>query len=50
MESGVRAIGTQACIWETQSDLGDALLGAIVTLILLRRCHDKQLNQLLSQN
>ncbi|RLA67975.1 MAG: DUF2238 domain-containing protein [Epsilonproteobacteria bacterium] len=38
-------LGTQGYVWDTQSDMGYALIGAIVALILLSRYHDKQLKQ-----
>ncbi|MCB1691814.1 MAG: DUF2238 domain-containing protein [Pseudomonadales bacterium] len=34
-------LGTQGYIWDTQSDMGWALLGAIVSLTLLSRWHDR---------
>lgn len=39
-------LGTQGYIWDTQSDMGFALLGAILALLLLSKYHDKQLAQL----
>ncbi len=42
-------LGTQGYIWDTQSDMGFALLGAIVGLILLSKLHDKQLKRLLKE-
>jgi putative membrane protein len=36
-------LGTQGYIWDKESDMGYALLGAILSLILLNRYHDKQL-------
>jgi len=39
-------LGTQGYVWDTQSDMGFALLGAIMGLILLSRLHDKQLKAL----
>jgi len=36
-------LGTQGYIWDTQSDMGLALLGAITALLVLSRVHDKQL-------
>ncbi|MDQ6980668.1 MAG: DUF2238 domain-containing protein [Ghiorsea sp.] len=36
-------LGTQGYIWDTQSDMGFALFGAAVGLLLLSRWHDKQL-------
>ncbi len=39
-------LGTQGYIWDTQSDMGLALLGAICSLIVLAKSHDKQLKNL----
>ena len=39
-------LGTQGYIWDTQSDMGYALLGAILSLVLLNRYHDRQLKEL----
>ena len=36
-------LGTQGYVWDTQSDMGLALLGAIVALITLSKWHDRQL-------
>jgi putative membrane protein len=36
-------LGTQGYVWDTQSDMWLALLGAISSLLLLSRIHDKQL-------
>jgi len=36
-------LGTQGYIWDTQSDMAFALLGAIMGLLLLSKWHDKQL-------
>lgn len=36
-------LGTQGYIWDTQSDMGLALLGSIFALIILNKFHDKQL-------
>ena len=41
-------LGTQGYVWDTQSDMGMALLGAIVALLLLGRYHDRQLQRLKS--
>jgi putative membrane protein len=37
-------LGTQGYAWDTQSDMGFALLGAITALVCLSRFHDKQIN------
>ena len=39
-------LGTQGYIWDTQSDMGWALLGAVIALLLLSRLHDRQLGKL----
>ncbi len=41
-------LGTQGYIWDTQSDMGLALAGAIIALVVLGKVHDKQLNKQLS--
>ena len=38
-------LGTQGYIWDTQSDMGFALVGAILALLLLGRLHDQQLRR-----
>mgnify|MGYP003624760712 FL=1 len=37
-------LGTQGYVWDTQSDMALALVGALVSLLLLARLHDRQLN------
>jgi len=39
-------LGTQGDIWDTQSDMAWALVGAISALVLLSRIHDQQLSSL----
>lgn len=39
-------LGTQGYIWDTQSDMGWALFGALAALLLLSRLHDRQLREL----
>ncbi|MDH3994800.1 MAG: DUF2238 domain-containing protein [Gammaproteobacteria bacterium] len=41
-------LGTQGYVWDTQSDMGLALLGAVSSLLLLSGIHDKQLRGLVS--
>lgn len=36
-------LGTQGDVWDTQSDMGLALLGSIIALISLSKIHDRQL-------
>lgn len=38
-------LGTQGYVWDTQSDMGWALMGAILSLLLLSAWHDRQLKQ-----
>ena len=38
-------LGTQGYVWDTQSDMGWALFGALAGLLLLSRLHDKQLSE-----
>ena len=38
-------LGTQGDVWDTQSDMAFALLGAILALALLGRLHDRQLQR-----
>ncbi len=38
-------LGTQGYVWDTQSDMGWALFGAVAGLLLLSRLHDKQLSE-----
>ena len=45
-EDAAAFLGTQGYIWDTQSDMALALLGAIVCLLSLPRWHDQQLTQL----
>ena len=40
-------LGTQGYVWDTQSDMALALLGAIVALVTLSKIHDKQLKSLI---
>lgn len=40
-------LGTQGYEWDTQSDMGYALLGAVAALLLLSRLHDRQLKNYL---
>lgn len=40
-------LGTQGYIWDTQSDMGYALIGAILALVSLSGLHDRQLKRYL---
>lgn len=39
-------LGTQGYVWDTQSDMGWCLLGAIIALLTFSKWHDKQLGRL----
>jgi putative membrane protein len=39
-------LGTQGYVWDTQSDMFYALIGAILALVLLSRAHDRQISRL----
>lgn len=43
-------LGTQGYIWDTQSDMGFALLGAILSLMILSQWHNNQLSRLNIKN
>ncbi len=45
-ESAESFLGTQGYIWDTQSDMLYATIGAIVALLLLSKVHDKILNKI----
>jgi putative membrane protein len=40
-------LGTQGYMWDTQSDMGYALFGGLMALLLLSKLHDRQLNKIL---
>ncbi|KDM92832.1 DUF2238 domain-containing protein [Photobacterium galatheae] len=42
-ENAEAFLGTQGYVWDTQSDMGFALLGAICAILLLSRWHNSQL-------
>lgn len=44
-ESAEAFLGTQGYVWDTQSDMALALLGAVLALLLLSKLHDKQLQR-----
>jgi len=39
-------LGTQGYVWDTQSDMGLALVGSVLALIVLSKVHDRQLGKL----
>ncbi len=48
-EGGDSFLGTQGYIWDTQSDMLFATIGAVCALILLSHIHNKQLKELVSK-
>lgn len=48
-EDAVAFLGTQGYVWDTQSDMGYALTGAILALALLGGLHDRQLRALIGR-
>ena len=45
-EAAESFLGTQGYVWDTQSDMFLALVGAVIALLTLGRTHDRQLRQL----
>lgn len=45
-EAAEAFLGTQGYVWDTQSDMGYALLGAVLALASLGRVHDRQMERL----
>jgi putative membrane protein len=41
-------LGTQGFVWDTQTDMALALVGSIISLLILSRLHDAQLRKLTS--
>ena len=41
-------LGTQGYLWDTQSDMAYALLGAVLALVMLSRTHDRQISKLIA--
>jgi len=44
-EAAEAFLGTQGYVWDTQSDMGWALFGALAAFLLLSRLHDRQLRE-----
>jgi len=44
-DSAEAFLGTQGYVWDTQSDMMYALIGAVMALLLLSRMHDRQIKQ-----
>jgi putative membrane protein len=49
-DSAEAFLGTQGDVWDTQSDMFYALVGAIVSLILLPNIHNKSIEAVLAKN
>jgi putative membrane protein len=49
-DSAEAFLGTQGDVWDTQSDMLFALVGAIVSLILLPKIHNKSIEKVLCKN
>ena len=47
-QGAVEFLGTQGYIWDTQSDMAVALLGAVIALIGISRYHDRQLKLIIN--
>ena len=47
-EAAESFLGTQGYVWDTQSDMLMALVGAILALVLLSRLHDRPLSRLMA--
>lgn len=48
--AGDAFLGTQGDVFDTQKDMAMALVGAITSMLLLARLHDRQLNRLLGRD
>lgn len=44
-EAAEAFLGTQGYVWDTQSDMGWALFGAVLALVMFSRLHDRQLRE-----
>lgn len=45
-EAAEAFLGTQGYVWDTQSDMGWALFGAILAIVLLSKIHNRQISHL----
>ena len=48
-EAAESFLGTQGYVWDTQSDMALALLGAMVALVTLKQVHDRQISELITK-
>lgn len=49
-ESAEAFLGTQGYVWDTQSDMACALVGAMVSLVTLNPIHDRQIGKLTARH
>jgi len=49
-ENAEAFLGTQGYIWDTQSDMSLALLGAVSGLLILSKLHDRQLVSIIKES
>ena len=49
-ENAEAFLGTQGYMWDTQSDMGLALLGAVCSVLILSAAHDRQLLRVADQS
>ena len=49
-EAAESFLGTQGYIWDTQSDMAYALVGAVVALATLSHTHDRQISKLMAKH
>jgi putative membrane protein len=49
-EAAEAFLGTQGYIWDTQSDMAYALVGAMVALVTLNQTHDRQISKLIAKH
>lgn len=47
-EAAESFLGTQGYVWDTQSDMGWALLGAIIAIVFLSKMHNRQIEKLVN--
>jgi putative membrane protein len=45
-ENAEAFLGTQGYVWDTQSDMWFALIGAVVALLVVSKFHDRQLREM----
>jgi putative membrane protein len=48
-ENAEAFLGTQGYVWDTQSDMATALVGAVLAILLLANPHDYQIKNVTSQ-